>query len=142
MSSQKRGFYDGSFILRAALAWFICALVLLTAASFTVNGLMCGEGTLGYISSALSFLTAVAAGAAASARRSEGALYTAALTAAVLVVALLTVGFVINGADMDPSSVLSVVSFSFAGCLAGAVIFGGARKKKAKKRIPTRMIKT
>ena len=77
-------------------------------------------------------LAAVGAGIAAAKKRRTGAVYTALLSAAVLVTALLTVGFLIAGEKLDPSAVLSLVSFSFAGCLFGAVVLCHPAKKHRK----------
>lgn len=118
----KGDFFDSGFLLSAVVAWILSALVLLTAAAILLHELGCGAGSLGYASSAVSFLSAVCAGAAAAHRRRTGNLYTAAISAAVIVTALLTVGFLIDGVEIDASAVMSVVSFTFAGCMVGAVL--------------------
>ncbi len=129
-SIQKQNYADARFILSALGAWFIAALVLLAAASAIVNRAELGSGSMGYVSSAISFLSAFAAGARAGRMRKAGTLYTAAVSAAVITTLLLTVGFIIDGSDLEASGVLSVVSFTFAGCMAGCVFLGGGSKKK------------
>ena len=130
--SLKGELPDSSFLLRVAAAWLLCALILLPAAAFVLNASGATERALSMTSSAISFLAAVGAGIAAAKKRRTGAVYTALLSAAVLVTALLTVGFLIAGEKLDPSAVLSLVSFSFAGCLFGAVVLCNPAKKNRK----------
>lgn len=127
----KTGAGEARLILSALLAWAAAALALLCAAAFILTKVRVGEGAMGYISSALSFLTAVCAGAAVGRGGSGGAIYPALLTAAVLTTALLTIGFIVEGASIEAAGVLSVVSFTFTGCAFGAVLFGGGRKRKS-----------
>ena len=128
--NQKADYTDPGFILSAMTAWVLAALGALALASFILWSTELGGGCIGYISSALSFLAALFAGAAAGRVRKAGALYTAALAAAAIVTVLLTVGFMIKGASIEASAVISVVSFTFAGCLSGALLFGD--KKQAR----------
>lgn len=121
-------------ILSALLVWVASALVLLCVTAFALTRLSAGEGAMGYISSALSFLTAVCAGAAVGRYSSGGAIYPALLTAAVLTTALLTIGFIVEGSSIQAAGVLSVVSFTFTGCAFGAVLFGGRKRKNFKQR--------
>lgn len=129
-SIQKQNYADARFILSALGAWLVAALVLLVAASAIVNRAEMGSGSMGYVSSAISFLAAFAAGVRAGRVRRAGTLYTAAVSAAVITTLLLTVGFIIDGSDLEASGVLSVVSFTFTGCMAGCVFLGGGNKKK------------
>ena len=111
------------------LAWLAAALILcfLTACVIRAHGVR--SENFGYISAGLSFLCAAFAGAAGS--RGEGRLGAGLLCAMTLSIVLLTAGFVCSGGRLDPSAVLSVVSFSFAGCLAGSLLFGGREGKPA-----------
>lgn len=129
LSNVKVEAWEPRTILSALAAWAISALVLLCIASLVLSKISLGEG-----SSALSFLSAVFAGAALGRAKSGGIIYPALLTAAVLVTALLTIGFIVEGADLQSSGVLSVVSFTFSGCLLGAVLSGGKKSKSHKKR--------
>lgn len=129
LSGLKPEASDARIILSALAAWAVSAILLLCIASFVLSKLSVGEGAMGYVSSAISFLTAVCAGLSVGRRRSGGVVYPALITGAVLVTALLTIGFIVEGADIEASGVLSVVSFSFAGCLFGAVLFGGKKQK-------------
>ncbi len=131
MTANRKGNYtDAGFILPAVTAWFAGALVSLLPAAFILYRFDLGGGSVGYISSAMSFIAALAAGAAAGRARRSGTLYCAAVAAAVIVTMLLTVGFIIAGPDIQSSGVISVVSFTFAGCASGALIFGSAGNRR------------
>lgn len=123
---------DMRFLLRAVLAWLLSAAALLLLASLIVSKSSLGEGVMGYVSSAISFLAACFAGSAAARRGSRGGLYVGLVSAAALTVALLTVGFIIEGTGIQASAVLSVVSFTFSGCLVGSVFLRGRRTKSRK----------
>lgn len=129
-SGQKQNYTDAHFILSALAGWFISAPALIVLAAIIVNRAQMGSRSIGYASSVLSFLCAAAAGIAAGRTRKAGKLYTAAVSAAVITTLLLTVGFLIDGTDLDASGVLSVVSFTFAGCLTGCVCFSGKGSKR------------
>ncbi len=127
--------WDPRFLLKAAAAWTVAALVLLLAASLLVSKSGMGEGSVGYVSSAVSFLSALAAGAAA-ARSRRGGLATGLMAAAALTLALLTVGFIIEGPAIEASGILSVVTFSFSGALVGSVFLSGRGRTKKKRSVP------
>ena len=124
--------WDLCFLLKASVAWAGSALVLLLLASLIVSKANMGMGPIGYVSSSVSFLAAVFAGAYAAKERKGGGFYTGFMTAAIISMVLLTVGFIIEGQEIDASGVLSVVTFTFSGCLVGSVFLGG-RKNKAKR---------
>jgi len=130
----KGEYFDPRFLLSAAFAWLVSALILLLLSSILLNELGCTEKSLGYTSSAISFAAAMIAGMAAGRKRKAGAVYTALLTASAMVTALLTIGFMINGNEIEASAVMSVISFSFAGCLVGVVMFTGSGKNKKRYR--------
>lgn len=131
-TNKKQNYADARFIPSALAAWFISAPILLAAASAVVNRAELGGGSIGYISSLVSFLAAVAAGAAAGRVRRAGTIYTAAVSAAAITTLLLTFGFIAAGTELEVAGVLSVVSFTFSGCLVGCVFFGrsGAKRRK------------
>jgi len=108
---------------RGLLAWLAAALILCFLTACVIRAHSVGSEYFGYISAGLSFLCAAFAGAVGS--RGEGRLGAGLLCALLLSIVLLTAGFVIGGGRLDPSGVLSVVSFSFAGCLLGGLVFGG-----------------
>lgn len=134
LPNGKTGGGEARIILSALLVWAVSALVLLCVTAFALTKLYAGEGAMGYISSALSFLTAVCAGAAVGRSSRGGPIYPALLTAAVLTTALLTIGFIVEGSSIQAAGVLSVVSFTFTGCAFGAVLFGGRKQKSFRQR--------
>lgn len=127
--------WDPRFLLKAAVAWAVAALVLLLAASLLVSKSGMGEGSVGYVSSAISFLSALAAGAAAAQGR-HGGFAAGLMAAAALTLVLLTVGFIIEGPAIEASGILSVVTFSFSGALAGSVFLSGRGRTKKKRSAP------
>lgn len=134
LPNVKSGVGEARLILSALLVWSVSALALLCVTAFALTKLSAGEGAMGYISSALSFLTAVCAGASVGKHSGGGVIYPALLTAAVLTTALLTIGFIVEGSAIEAAGVLSVVSFTFTGCAFGAVLFGGKKRKNYKQR--------
>lgn len=114
-------------LLRAFLVWLAAALTGCLLSACAIRAHAVNSSVLGYVSSALSFLCALLAGAfgAAGERRLPSGL----LCGAGLSVLLLTLGFLIAGKNMDPSGILSVLSFTFAGCLSGACLFGVGKKE-------------
>lgn len=125
---------DMRFLARAGGAWALSAIVLLLIASMIVSRASIGAGTIGYISSAISFLAACFAGASAAQHRADGGIYTGLITAAAISTALLTIGFIVEGAEIEASAVLSVVTFTFSGCLVGSVFLqrNGRKNKKTR----------
>ena len=121
MSNEKTILPDAGFLASAAAAWCLCAVVLLCMTALIAASTGVGEQMLGYLSSFNSFFCASAAGAAAINRSRMSRMFTALVTGTALVILLLTVGFLIRGEEMDPSSILSVVSFTYAGVLTGTV---------------------
>lgn len=117
-------------IFRALLVWIAAALTTCFLAACVIRTHGVSSSVLGYVSSALSFFCALLAGAAGAG--GEKRLVFALLCAAGLSLALLTAGFLIAGNEMTPSGILSVLSFTFAGCLAGSLLFGG-RKAETKR---------
>ena len=94
LPNVKTGAGEARLILSALLVWAVSALALLCVTAFALTKLSAGEGAMGYISSALSFLTAVCAGASVGKHSSGGVIYPALLTAAVLTTALLTLSLI------------------------------------------------
>lgn len=123
MRSYLKGeYYDSGFLLSAMFSWMLCAVLLLTLSSILMNELGCNEQSLGYVSSGISFLSAACAGAAASRKRKRGIIYTSLLTATVIVTALLTLGFIVDGPAIEPAAIMSIISFTYTGCLLGVYL--------------------
>ena len=127
---QKSLYADASFIPEAIRGWLISAPVLLILGAVIVNSVDAGTDTLAYVSAAVSFLSAFSAGFSAGSSAKTGRVYAALLSAAVITLSLLTIGFLIKGSELSPDGILSVVSFTFAGVAAGCA----AAPKKMKKR--------
>lgn len=118
-------------LLRALLVWIIAAITLCFLSACVIRAHCTSSAALGYVSSAISFLCAMLAAAAAG--DGERRLVSGLLCGAGLSLVLLTAGYLIAGKEMDPSGILSVLSFTFAGCLTGSILFGG-KKAKTKRR--------
>lgn len=116
--------------LRAMLVWIASAVTLCFLAACVIRAHGVSSAAFGYVSSALSFLCAMLAGAVGSG--GEKRMASGLLCGAGLSLVLLTAGFLIAGKDMDPSGILSVLSFTMTGCLAGAILLGG-RKRETKR---------
>ena len=127
----KKGIGEGSLrlIFRSLLLWTTTALLLLTLASFYLSRSGLGSDVIGYVSSGISFLCAVAAGAAAAKKNGDKPLLQGLLTAVFLVITLLTLGFLARGLDLNGSGILSVVTFTISGVLFGLALFRSRRRK-------------
>ena len=121
LSNEKQILPDAGFLVSAMAAWCLCAVLMLCITALLAATTGMGEQMLGYLSSINSFVCAAAAGASAINRSRMSRIFTLLLTGTALVILLLTVGFLIRGEEMDPSSILSVVSFTYAGVLTGTV---------------------
>jgi hypothetical protein len=119
-------------LVGAVAAWLLCAGLLLTAGTILANTAGMGEQGLGFLSSGISFLCAAAAGIAAARRSEKRNLISALLIASALIMVLLTIGFLLHGRELDPSSVLSLASFSYAGVLLGYLILYSPRNHDRK----------
>ena len=120
-------------LLRAILVWGGSAILLLTLTSLILAKASAGSEILGYCSSAISFVCAAAAGFSATQQRRDMPLWQGALIAIILVILLLTLGFLVKGKDLNPSGIMSVVSFTFAGALLGTLASRKGRGKKRKR---------
>ena len=128
LPETERRSRDLRFIPRAVSAWAVCAAALLLAGAVLFAANLSSLSALGYASSAISFLAALGAGAAAASGRREGRLLTGFITAACLIAPLLLTGFLIRG-SISGSAALSVASFTLAGCLLGALLPRGRKRK-------------
>ena len=127
---SKTLYLDSAFLPKAFLVWCLTSLVLLVLSSILLNELGCTERSLGYVSSAISFLSALAAGIVAASKRKSGTIYTALITAVALIIFLLTIGFLIDGGGIEASAVMSIVSFSFCGAIVGVICFPAKGQKR------------
>lgn len=127
MKNNRNPTPDLRLLLRSILTWLVSALVLLILSAFILSRIGVGSAVLGYVSSGISFLAALAAGIVLGRDRRSGLLVRAMLAGLILVVLLLTAGFLVGERELSPSGILSVVSFTFAGAVVGAGLSGGRR---------------
>lgn len=121
-SGEKTQLPEGAVFFSAIIAWLLSAAIFLVLATFAANLAGMGEQGMGILSSLLSFLCAAAAGWAAAKRQRKSGLLTVLFISAALIVLLLTVGFLTGGKELNPSPILSLVSFTFSGVLFGAMV--------------------
>ena len=114
-------------------AWVAAAIVLLTAAAFILSKTSVSSGSIGYISSIISFCAGLAAGLYAARRSGKEGIWNGLLTRLFLTILLLGLGFLIGEKEMSSSGVLSVVTFTISGCVIGGLL-GTSRRKGARKR--------
>ena len=128
-----RIFSDGKFILRAVSVWFLSAVILTPAAALILLRTPSGCTEAGYASSVLSFLCALTAGISAL-KGENGIIGKALISAAAICILLITCGYLCSS-SLSPDSILSIVSFSFAGCLSAALICSGGQNNRKKAKI-------
>ena len=121
-----------AFLLSAAIAWALCAAALVLLGALLLRLMHAGEEALAYVSAAVSFLAAFAAGRAAAAKNAGARLAAGLITGGALCILLLSIGFLIRGGGLDASAVLSVSSFTLAGALSGALLFRPAKPSRRK----------
>jgi putative membrane protein (TIGR04086 family) len=124
-------------LLRALAAWCLCALLLLPILSFYLARSGTSSRVIGYLSSAVSFVCAAAAGYAGAEVKNGRALLQGLLIGVFLLILLLSVGFLVSGKGQDSSGVLSVVCFTLSGCVVGSVR-KNLRGRKARKVVSRR----
>ena len=117
------------FLARAVCAWAVCAAALLLCGTVLFASDLSSLSALGYASSAISFFAALGAGTAAASDCRERRLLMGFITAACLCALLLLIGFLIQG-SFKGSAALSVASFTLAGCLLGAILPRGKKRKR------------
>ncbi len=123
---------SGKALLRAVVAWIVCALLGLLLATGLLCWVNAGERTLGYVSSALSLLAAIGAGAAAVKSCQKGRAMTALLSGMAISVLLLLLGFIISEGSLSPDAILSVIMFTLSGAMLGGVFSPKNEKKSGK----------
>ena len=136
--NKKLELPDARFLLTAVTTWFAASLLCVLLCALIVQLSNAAAGTVGYISSALSFATAAAAGARAARVRGRGAVYTGLTSGVVIITLALTFGFIIAGQEIAADGVLSVVTFTLSGALVGSVFFAGRGKGTTKARVMKR----
>lgn len=117
------------FLLYAAIIWLLSAVVLVVIAALIATLTNISITAVGYISSGLSFACAFFAGIKAMRERGRGAVITGMVAGVAITTLALTLGFIISAEAIQADGVLSVVTFTLAGALAGSV-FCPAKKSK------------
>jgi len=127
---------DVRFLISALAMWLISAAVIVPLAALMAHLLCFDERALAYLSSAISFAVAFIAGAKAMSVRKRKALMTELICGLCIVLLALTIGFVVAGDQLQADGILSVVSFTLAGCLAGGLLFPVNKKARTNKKMP------
>lgn len=127
-------FPDVRFVLNAVVTWCISVLLLVVIASLiaTLSGI--SLNAVAYISSALSFISALVAGMRAMRERGKGAIITGAVVGVTITILALTLGFIIDAAKIQADGILSVVTFTIAGAVTGSVFCPQKKRKKGRGR--------
>ncbi len=114
---------------RVWLAWLVTALALLSLFSLFISRTATSEQTMAYISSAISFFAACAAGRrAVNGKRNP--LLCGLACSFLLLLPLLLCGFLVDHDRLSSDAVMSVVSLSTAGALFGSVFLGNGTQKR------------
>ena len=135
LSDNKEKIFQPSLLLRAITFWVIVAAALLLCASTLLSTGAVELASTGYISSAVSFISAVAAGYASADSEKGTRLLSGLLYGLIISGLLLLIGFIIRG-SLNRDAVLSCLCFTISGCLFGAFIH--KRKKRRSIRLPGR----
>ena len=135
MSKQHSTSSEAGYILTGVIAWLIASTLLLLLSAVVVYTTKPEEASLGYFVSAISFLSATVAGFSASKKKNKALLYTGLIIGCTVICFALTLGFVIAGNRITADSVLSLVTFTLAGCMAGCII-PTRKEKRNKKKFP------
>ncbi len=109
-------------LARSLCAYVFSALLLLVLAAFILSRSDVGSHVLGYVSSGISFLAAFLSTHLLLRYQKSNSLLSPILFGVLLVILLLTIGFLAGEHSLEPSGVLSVVSFTFAGALLGGLL--------------------
>ena len=111
------------------LCWLVSAVILLmVSAGLLAKGIIPYDA-IGYLSSVISFLTAMFAGLGLSRGGRPRAL--AMISGAFcLVILLLTAGYIISRGQLSSSGIMSAASFTLAGFLSGAFLPGNRKRGK------------
>ena len=125
--SLKRSF-DLSFLLRAAAAWILCAIVLLLSGTVLYTSGAASLSKLGYGSLVISFFSALGAGAAAVKPEKGRRMLSGLGSALFITAALLVCGFLIRE-KLETSSILCIAGLTLAGCLLGSCLPGRKRRR-------------
>ena len=108
------------FLIKAAAIWLITAMILLPISAGIISAMNLSSSSVAYFSAGVSFLSAFGAAFAACTGKS-GKMKYGLLTGLALTVLLIMLGFIVEGKELSADGVLSVVSFTMTGALAGGL---------------------
>ena len=137
LSKQHIASPEAGFILAGVIVWLAASLLLLPLSAALVYKSELGEASLGYVVSAVSFLSAAIGGIAASKKRGKAAVYTGLIVGCTMTCFALMLGFLIAGSRITADGVLSLVSFTLTGCIVGCILPTGKTKGGKKKNVRT-----
>lgn len=108
------------FLIKAAAIWLITAMILLLLSAGIISAMNLSSSSVAYFSAGVSFLSAFGAAFTACTGKS-GKMKYGLLTGLALTVLLIMLGFIVEGKELSADGVLSVVSFTMTGALAGGL---------------------
>ena len=108
------------FLIKAAAIWLITAMILLPISAGIISAMNLSSSSVAYFSAGVSFLSAFGAAFTAWTGQS-GKMKYGLLTGLALTVLLIMLGFIVEGKELSADGVLSVVSFTMTGALAGGL---------------------
>ena len=120
---------DLLFLLKAGAVWLMTAVILLLLSAGIISAMNLSSSSVAYFSAGLSFFSAFAAAFSACAGK-EGRWKCGLLIGLVLTVLLLMLGFIAIGSELSADGVLSVVSFTMTGGLAGGLFAPANRRNR------------
>ena len=120
------------FLIKAAAIWLITAMILLPISAGIISAMNLSSSSVAYFSAGVSFLSAFAAAYSACAGK-DGRWKCGLLIGLVLTILLLMLGFIVEGRELSADGVLSVVSFTMTGALAGGIFAPASRRNRGKR---------
>lgn len=129
---------DVRSVLTGCAAWGLCSLMLSLSAALLMTLVDIPAGAVGYICSSLSFASALFAGMRAMRGKERGALVLGLAVGTAVTIIALTLGFLISENALDADGVLSVVTFTLSGALAGALLSPKGKKRRKRKHVLAR----
>lgn len=109
-------------LFRVLLIYVFSAFLLLSLTSFFLARSDAGSNVLGYVSSAVSFLASFLSTQFLLRYQKSRSILSAMLFGLLLVIILLTIGFLAGEHSLDASGVLSVASFTLTGTMLGGIL--------------------
>ena len=117
------------FLIKAAAIWLITAMILLLLSAGIISAMNLSSSSVAYFSAGVSFLSAFGAAFTACMGKS-GKIKYGLLTGLALTVLLIMLGFIVEGKELSADGVLSVVSFTMTGGLAGGLFAPANRRNR------------